>query len=570
MRDSELQGEKKRLQGAGAKVAGLVLGATVFLAILLLDLKPGEPVVTRMAAVAALMAIWWITDAIPLAATAMLPLVLYPLLGIMKGKEVAPVYINHVIFLFVGGFMIALAMEKWRLHKRIALWIISALGNSPSRLVLSFMVASAFLSMWISNTAAAIMMTAIGLAIIKHEEAEFGRHKTHQLCVGLLLGIAYGCSVGGLATLVGTPPNLSFVRIFELTFPGAEVVSFGQWFLLGLPLCLVLLVLIWLLLTRVFYRSPKDLELSPDVIRQERAALGSVRFAEGVVGLVFFITALLWVFRKDLRIGSWVIPGWADLLPYPEFIDDGTVAVGMALLLFLIPSRASGPRQSHMVLEIDVFKAIPWHIVLLFGGGFALAKGFQSTGLSTLIGQQFTGLAGMPPWVTIGCVCLVLTFLTELTSNTATTELLLPILASAGVAMETNPLLLMIPATLSASCAFMMPVATPPNAIIFGSGRIRISEMVRVGVVLNLVGVVVITLFFYFLGPKIFGIDMDTNPGWAVEQKFGEKGLLVSRVAHTVDTGRVEQYQRCLHWRRGAQDSCVGDQAGCLPESEVW
>ncbi len=520
MRDSELLGEKKRSKGAGSKVVGLILGPVVFLAILLLDLQPGDPAVTRMAAVAALMAIWWITDAIPLAATAMLPLVLYPLFGIMKGKEVAPVYVNHVIFLFVGGFMIALAMEKWRLHRRIALWIIGALGNSPSRLVLSFMLASAFLSMWISNTAAAIMMTAIGLAIIKHEESEFGSQRTHKLCVGLLLGIAYGCSVGGLATLVGTPPNLSFVRIFEITFPGAKAISFGQWFLLGLPLCLTLLLLTWLLLTRVFFRSPSDLELSPDVIRQERAALGSIRFAEGAVGLVFLTTALLWVFRKDLKIGSLIIPGWSDLLPYPDLIDDGTVAVFMALLLFLIPSRAPSKTQSRAVLDIDVFKAIPWHIVLLFGGGFALAKGFQSTGLSILIGKQFTGLAGLPPLITIACVCLVVTFLTELTSNTATTELLLPILASVGVAMEMNPLLLMIPATISASCAFMMPVATPPNAIVFGSGRIRIPEMVRVGLVLNLIGVVVVTLFFYSLGPRIFEIDLDTKPGWAVEQSF--------------------------------------------------
>jgi sodium-dependent dicarboxylate transporter 2/3/5 len=482
---------------------------------ILIVFKTDDPQVSRMAAVAALMAVWWITDAIPLAATALLPIVLYPLMGIMKGKDVAPIYFNYVIFLFIGGFMIALAMEKWNLHKRIALWIICGVGSGPSRLVLSFMLASAFLSMWISNTAAAIMMTAIGLAIIKHEESQFGTERTHKLTVGLLIGIAYGCSIGGLATLVGTPPNLSFVRIFEITFPKAEAISFGQWFMFGLPLSLTMLVITWLLITRVFYRAPKDLQLSRDVIRKESTDLGPIRFAEGAVGIVFLTTALLWVFRNDLTVGAVTIPGWSDLLPYPALIDDGTIAITMALVLFLIPSRAPADNPSRTVLDIEVFKGIPWHIVLLFGGGFALAKGFQVTGLSAVVGQQFAGLAGLPPLVTIGGVCLSLTFLTELTSNTATTEMVLPILSSVGVAMDTNPLLLMIPATVSASCAFMMPVATPPNAIVFGSGRIRIPEMVRIGIFLNLIGVVVISLFFLFVGTKIFDVDPGVKPDWA-------------------------------------------------------
>ena len=508
-------GEKRRSGQSISQRVGLFLGPVIFLVVLLLDIKPGDPQVTRMAAVASLMAVWWITDAIPLAATALLPIVLYPLLGIMKGKEIAPVYVNHVIFLFIGGFMIALAMEKWNLHKRIALWIIRAVGSGPSRLVLSFMIASAFLSMWISNTAAAIMMTAIGLAIIKHEEAQFGTERTHKLTIGLLLGVAYGCSIGGMATLVGTPPNLSFVRIFEMTFPEAEPISFGQWFVMGLPLCAIMLTICWLLITRVFYRAPKDLELSKDIIQREYHGLGKIGFAEGAVGIVFVCTALLWVFRKDLTLGALTIPGWSALLPYPKLIDDGTIAVFMALILFLIPSRAPATESSRTVLDMDVFKAIPWHIVLLFGGGFALAKGFQTTGLSTVVGEQFAGLAGMPPVVTIASVCFTLTFLTELTSNTATTEMVLPILSSVGVAMDTNPLLLMVPATLSASCAFMMPVATPPNAIVFGSGRIRIPEMVRIGIVLNLIGVIVITLFFLVVGTKVFEVDADTKPAWA-------------------------------------------------------
>ncbi len=513
--DAATRGDTDRTKAVLGPRVGFWLGLGLFAVILLfVDLEPGEPLVTRMAAVAALMAVWWITDAIPLAATALLPLVLFPLLGIMRGRDTAPVYVNHIIFLFVGGFIIALAMEKWGLHKRIALWIIRAVGSSPARLILSFMIASAFLSMWISNTATTIMMVTIGLAIIAEQESAFGRQRTHKLSVGMLLAIAYGASIGGIATLVGTPPNLSFVRILEIVFPDVEPIGFGQWMLLGLPLTATMLVIVWLLLTRVFFRAPKDLTLPADVIREESRQLGPMRFAEGAVLAVFTLTALLWVFRKDLNLGMVTLPGWSNLLPFPELIDDGTVAVAMALTLFLIPSRASGSDRSRAIADLGIFARVPWHIVLLFGGGFALAKGFQTTGLSAFVGEQFAGLEGAPPVAMIAAACTTLTFLTELTSNTATTEMVLPILASAGVAVGENPLLLMIPATLSASCAFMLPVATPPNAIIFGSGRITIADMAKVGIVINLIGIAVIAIVFYLLGTAVFSIDPGVVPDW--------------------------------------------------------
>jgi len=509
-------GEPTRPTGAGGRRIGLWLGPLLFLAILwFVDLQPDQPLVTRMAAVATLMAVWWISDAIPLGATALLPLILFPLLGIMSGRATAPIYVNHVIFLFVGGFMIALAMEQWGLHKRVALWIIRLIGGGPSRLVLSFMIAAAFLSMWISNTATAIMMLAIGLAIIGQLERTLGVEPTHRLSVALLLGIAYGASVGGMATLVGTPPNLSFVRIFEILYPQAESISFGQWMLLGLPVSFTMLALIWLLLTRLFLRSPSSLRLPPELVRREYRELGRMSFAEAAVLAVFLCTALLWVLRKDLQIGAFVVPGWSGLLPFPELIEDGTVAIAMALLLFLIPSRTSDPQASRAVLDVHVFGRVPWHIVLLFGGGFALASGFQSTGLSSWVGERFAGLEGTPAPVMIAAVCTTVTFLTELTSNTATTELLLPILASASNTLGVNPLLLMVPATLAASCAFMMPVATPPNAIIFGSGRIRIAEMAAIGVVVNLVGIIVITAACYTLGMAVLGIEPGVVPEWA-------------------------------------------------------
>jgi sodium-dependent dicarboxylate transporter 2/3/5 len=483
---------------------------------LFFDLAPGKPIVTRMAAVAALMSVWWITDAIPLFATALLPMVLYPLLGIMTGKAAAPIYMNSTIFLFLGGFMIALTMEKWQLHRRIALFIVRLMGGGPSRIVFGFMLAAAFLSMWISNTATAIMMVPIGMAIVYQMEEKFGEPETHTFSVGLMLGIAYACSLGGIATLVGTPPNLSFARIFAISFPQAPPVTFGLWFLLGVPISAIMLVVVWFLLTKVFFRVPANIITDRSLVDQEYEALGPSSFEEKIVLIVFFSTALLWVFRVKLNLGFLSIPGWSQLLPTAKLLDDGTVAMFMASIMFLIPTRTQGV-DSATIMGPDVIRNLPWDIVLLFGGGFALAQGFQTTGLSTLIGNQFAGLAGMPPIIMIVLICLTLTFLTELTSNTATTEMILPILASVSYAMTVNPLLFMIPATVSASCAFMMPVATPPNAIVFGSRRVSIAEMARTGFFINLIGVVVITAIFYFVGTFVFSIDPSVFPDWAKE-----------------------------------------------------
>jgi sodium-dependent dicarboxylate transporter 2/3/5 len=503
MNDKAPRPERNRMQKVG-----LILGPVLFLAVVLfLDFAPGNPLPTRMAAVAVLMATWWITDAIPLFATSLLPMVLFPLLGILAGKTTAPLYINSTIFLFLGGFLIALAMEKWNLHRRIALFIIRRVGGGPSRLILGFMVAAAFLSMWISNTATAIMMMPIGMAIVLQMESRFGRRETHSFTLGLMLGIAYACSLGGMATLVGTPPNLAFARIYEISFPDAEPISFGTWFVMGLPIASVMLMVVWLLLTRVFFRVPENMTVDRAIVDREYAELGPPSYEEKVVLAVFSLTALLWVFRNPLQLGWLSIPGWSQLLPFAGMLDDGTVALFMALLLFIIPTR-SADADTVAIMTGSRIRSLPWEIVLLFGGGFALAEGFQVSGLADLIGSRFGDLGSVHPLVMVGLICLTLTFLTEVTSNTATTQMILPILASLSVDMQVSPLLLMIPATLSASCAFMMPVATPPNAIVFGSGRIRIPEMARVGLVLNLVGVVLITILFYSLGPAVFGFEV--------------------------------------------------------------
>ena len=403
--------EKSEPTRSTAQIVGLILGAVLFFIIILFfDFDPEKPIVTRMAAVAILMAVWWITDAIPLFATALLPIVLYPLLGILGGKATAPIYINSTIFLFMGGFMIALTMEKWQLHRRIALFIIRLVGGGPSRIVLGFMAAAAFLSMWISNTATAIMMVPIGLAIISQMEEKFDEKKTHKFTVALMLGIAYACSLGGVATLVGTPPNLSFARIFQITFPKATPIAFGTWFMMGLPVSIVMIVIVWLVLTKIYFRVPADVTVDRSIVDKEYKELGAMSFEEKSVLVIFFSTAFLWVFRKTLNLGFVSIPGWSQLIPYPKLIDDGTVALVMAMILFLIPTR-SKDAQTATIMGPDVIKNIPWNIVILFGGGFALAKGFQVTGLATLIGNEFAGLAGMNPIIMVLIVCFGLTFL---------------------------------------------------------------------------------------------------------------------------------------------------------------
>jgi sodium-dependent dicarboxylate transporter 2/3/5 len=505
-----------------SKRFGFWFGIVTFLLLISFSGIEGEnAVIGRMAAVAMLMAIWWITDAIPLAATSLVPLVMFPALGIMSGKDVAPVYVNYIIFLFIGGFLIALAMERWNLHRRIALRIVSFVGTKPSRLVLGFMLATAFLSMWISNTATAIMMLAIGLAVIRQTEESFGVEKTANLSVALLLGIAYSASIGGMATLVGTPPNLALIRIFELSFPAAHeagyILSFGQWMLFGLPLCLILLAIVWAVLTRVVFRSGDNLEIAPDILEEEKESLGKMGYEEKVVAAVFAATAFLWVFRRDLTLGSFSIPGWSEFLPFGSLIDDGTIAVSMALVLFLIPAKKKDEEtESHgTILDGGVIQKIPWHIILLFGGGFALAKGFQTSGLSEWVGSHFTSLEDSPVWLIVVSICTGITFLTELTSNTATTEMILPLLAAVAAAAKIHPLLLMIPAAVAASCAFMMPVATPPNAIVFASGKIRIAQMVKAGILINLLSIVVVTIVFLLLGPSVFHIEPGVFPDWA-------------------------------------------------------
>lgn len=474
---------------------------------------PDNLSMSAMAAVAVLMSVWWISEAIPLAATSLVPMALFPLLGIMPGSATASAYISSIIFIYLGGFLIALAMEKWNLHQRIALTIIGYFGVQPSAILMGFIAAAGGLSMWISNTATAVMMLPIGLAIIKKMEQQFGAQATGRFSVALMLGIAYACSIGGMATLVGTPTNLVVKTIYERTFPEAPSMSFAQWFIMAFPLALILLVITWLVLKVLLLRKAGKMEVDPDILAKERRGLGPIGYEEKVVLAIFATTALLWIFRSDIEVGNWTLTGWGGLWPGGKGIDDGTVAIAMATLLFLIPSR--NPERSTMILDGNVFADIPWAIILLFGGGFALAGGLVETGLSRYLALQFTGLGDVPAWVTVLTVCFGMTFLTELTSNTASAQMILPLLASVATAQLIHPLLLMIPATLSASMAFMLPVATPPNAIVFASQRLRIAEMARTGVWLNFIGIAVVSLWVLWVMPVVFGFELDSFPAWA-------------------------------------------------------
>ena len=477
-------------------------------------------------ATAVLMASWWITVAIPIPATSLLPLVLFPVFGVLTSKQTAVNYASEIIFLFMGGFILALGIQRWGLHRRIALHIVQIFGTNPSRMVLGFMVATAFLSMWISNTATSLMMLPIALAVVASLR-EVDGDRVKGFAPALLLGIAYSASIGGLATPIGTPPNISFLRISEILFPEAPTISFGSWFFAILPVVIVLLPIAWILLVRLFgYRAPSGSSSSgPRVIAEEIRALGTMSGAERRMLWIFVITALLWITRGDLDLGTFRIPGWASLVEAwlpgrfaAGHLHDATVAMGMALLTFLIPGERQPDGRRPALMDWDTAVQLPWGILLLFGGGFALALAFKESGLAEYFAASFARqVGGLPPFFLVIATCLLLTFLTEVTSNTATTEVLLPILAGTATAMGVHPLLLMLPATLSASCAFMLPIATPPNAIVFASGELEIRDMVRAGLILNLIGVVVIATLFFVVSSRLLGLDLSTMPIWATQ-----------------------------------------------------
>ena len=519
--------------------------------------------VTRMVAITAWMAIWWISEAIPIAATALMPLVLFPAMGIMRGRytevsrkvefgdtalsgglapgdlsislhNVVTQYMSWVTFLLLGGFLVAIAVQKWNLHKRIALNILRIMGNRLDTLVLGFMLAASLLSMWLSNTATTMMLLPIALSVVLFRE-EF--HETQgasdvpphprerNFSFALLLGLAYAASIGGMATLTGTPPNAILVAQFEQLYPNAPPISFASWSMMAMPFSFLFLGCAWFLLTRLVFPLPPTGQFSGgDLIRRQHQELGPMGPEEKRVLAVFVTLVILWFTRKKHLFGSDIdIFGWShyldlflarfDISAIGPMLDDGTVAIAMALLLFALPAKSTHGR----LLDTDDLNKIPWGVLILFGGGLALAKGFGVSGLSSWAAQQFEVLLhGSSSLVVVMSTVGFITTLTELTSNTATTSTAIPIMASLAQGINVHPLLLLIPTALAASCAFMLPISTPPNAIVYGSRRVPIIKMIIAGVWLDILSVAILTTLVFSLGDWVFGL-LGAFPDWALQ-----------------------------------------------------
>jgi sodium-dependent dicarboxylate transporter 2/3/5 len=481
------------------RLAGLVFGPLLFLTVLLLPAPEGmPPVAWRTAAVGAWMAVWWITEAIPIAATSLLPLAAFPLLEIRSIDAAAAPYANPIIFLFMGGFMIAGAFQKWGLHRRVALGTVRALGTRPPNVIAGFMLATAVLSMWVSNTATTVMMLPIGLSVIglvrRPQEDEAVTPPTdpeRNLERCMMLGIAYASSIGGLGTLIGTPPNALLAGFMEESY-GIRI-GFAQWMAVGVPLVVVALPLAWLLLTRVLFRvAEAEIPGSRELFARQRSELGALSRPEVALAGITALVGLAWVFQPLL---ARVVPG----------ISDAGIAIVGALLLFVLPASVE---RGEFLLDWETAARLPWDVLLLFGGGLSLAGAISGSGLADWIGDA---LAGLDAWPIVGvtvAVTTVVIFLTELTSNTATAAAFLPVVGSVAVGMGEHPLLLAVPAALAASCAFMLPVATPPNAIVYGTGLIRIPEMARAGLALNFLFIGLITALTYTLVIAVFGLQL--------------------------------------------------------------
>lgn len=478
----------------------ILLGPLVaFLIVTFCDLDPGNVMVTRMAAITVWMAIWWFSEAVHLAITALVPFVFLPLLGIAEPKIVAYQYMDQIIFLFIGGFLLSFAIERWNLHERIALRILMLVGTKSSSMLLGVMLTSYLISMWISNTATVMMLLSAVLAIIYMTEQVAGSTLQQQkFAKAMLIGLAYSATIGGMATLVGTPPNMVFLRSYTDAYPNLPPMTFTHWFSIGFPVSLALLIVCYFLLCYLFIeRKQNKVIIDKNYFRDAYKKLGKPSFEQKVVAFVFALTALLWFTRADLDLGSIQLPGWNRLFPNPEYVLDSTVAVFMALLLFVIPSRTE---KGSCILTWKEAHKLPFDIILLFGSGFALAKGFEVSGLSDWLAAQlkfFQG-AGLPVIVLIlvAIVCII----SEFASNVASIQLVIPILIAFQKDLGVDPLLLMIPATLAASLGFMLPVATAPNTIVFGSKMLTVGDMARAGIVMDIAGIIIIWLVLFLKG----------------------------------------------------------------------
>ena len=469
------------------KNIGLVLGPLSFLILFLIGETHTDPNVFRVLAVAVWMIIWWITETVHLAVSALLPIVLFPLLDVLNSKELASMYGSNIVFLFMGGFIIALAMEKWDLHRRIALGIIQKIGISPVRVLLGFMISTALLSMWISNTATTVMMIPITgkVLVILQEHLQMKEKELKAYSVVLLIAIAYSANIGGTATLVGTPPNVQLAGIMENQF--GQNIEFSSWLMVGLPFALLLLTVTFFMFRLFLPRSIKKRAILKSEIQLE--VVGRISYQEKVVLVIFIITALLWTFKKILN----------EVLPFQ--LSDTIIAMAAGISFFLIPNRANSER----ILEWEDMKNLPWGILILFGGGLSLALAMKKVGILSELADGFISLGIDNPFVVMIGFTFIALFITEIMSNVAMVVVFVPVVAQIAVDSGLNPLYYSIPVTLAASCAFMFPMATPPNALVFATDKIRVGDMAKFGILLNLFSVILIALLSYFVFGSIFG-----------------------------------------------------------------
>ena len=492
--DSEKVFDPDSLDRRSYQNVGLLLGPIIFILMMLFSDHQDvmSMIAWRVAAVGLLMAIWWATEALPVAVTALVPLVTFDILEISSMKEAAAPYANPTIYLFLGAFILAIAVQRWNLHKRIAFFILSKTGTDGRRLIGGFMLVAALLSMWMTNTSTTMMLLPIALSVISViliQMQNLSDVSQQNFQISMLLGLAFAATIGGMSTLIGTPPNALFAAYMRETFDIS--ISFFDWMMVGVPLASIMLILAWSVLTIVVY--PSDIQESAEVrqhLLSESVALGKLTTPEKRVALTFALVILFWVVRRPLTAAL-------DL----SGLSDASIALTGALLLFILPS---GERGQSKLLVWDDLKGLPWGVLILFGGGLSLASAISNSGLASWLGQSLSPLSFMGVGFVVFCATALVIFLTEMTSNLATTATFLPILGALALQIGISPVVLCVPVTLAASCAFMLPVATPPNAVVFSSGFITIPQMIRAGLYLNILGLGLLIVISYWLAPLIF------------------------------------------------------------------
>ncbi len=475
----------------GARLFGLIAGPALFTLIILWSPESMlNPLAWKVIATAAWMIVWWITEAAPIAVTALLPIVLFPLTGVFTIDEATAPYANKIIFLFMGGFLLGLGMERHNLHKRIALNLIKLTGTNPNGIILGFMLTTAFISMWISNTATTVMMLPIGISIINllgiEQNSEKGKKR---FALSLMLGIAYAANIGGTATIIGTPPNVAWVG-FMNDMLGVEV-TFAKYLTVGLPICIIMLTITYLLITRVLYPSRiNKLSESAQVIDDQIESLGQISRAEKLVAVIFVTTALAWILRGSIN-------NWLNT----NLLNDSIIAIAGGILMFITPINI---KKSKFLMEWEYTSKLPWGILLLFGGGLTLAKAMEKSDIVQIVGESIAGGNDISLVLLIAGLTAFMLFMTEIMSNVALTVIFVPVVIGISVSLNINPMYLTTPVTLAASYAFMMPISTPPNAIVFSSGMIRIKDMMRAGVLLNLIAIALLVILSQTLIPLIY------------------------------------------------------------------